>query len=98
MLCLCVRKARGLPRRQTAPTLEHLEPQMNHSHLIQVDARKREIVILRIDSDGTKTLFTSTTLPDIDVNVDMQKFKEFAQELGENILLDSPAIQKIYGL
>ena len=70
----------------------------NFDHLIEVNAARRELIIYRIDKDGTKTLYTSTPLPEIDITTGAEQFQTFARELGENILLDSPAIRKIYSL
>ena len=68
------------------------------NHLIEIDSEKRELVIYRVDEGGNKVLYTSTELPELDFDNDIEKFKEFAGLLGENILLDSPEIRKLYNL
>lgn len=70
----------------------------NFDHLIQIDTEKRELVIFRIENDGSKVFYTSTPLPDLDMSESIDGFQDFARQLGENILLDSPAIRRIYGL
>ena len=71
----------------------------NHNHEIEIDEADKVLSIYRIDSSGTRTLYTSTDLPVItDIEMEMEKFKEFATILGENILFDSPIVRKIYNI
>ena len=68
----------------------------NHSHLIEIDLERKELTIFRVDDKGKKTLYTSTELPELDIDNDADKFKELATMLGENILFDSPVVRRLY--
>ncbi|MEW8442231.1 MAG: hypothetical protein AB2689_29145 [Candidatus Thiodiazotropha taylori] len=69
----------------------------NHYHQIEINEADKMISIYRIDNSGSRTLYTSTELPAItDIEAEMDKFKEFAAILGENILFDSPVVRKLY--
>lgn len=67
-------------------------------HLVEVSEEESTLYIYRVYSDGRKELFTSTRLPDISSDLNEKKFQEFAQLLGENILLDSGIARKLFGL
>lgn len=43
-----------------------------------------------------KELYTYIDLPDISFEADKDKFYDFAQLLGENLLIDSPSARKIF--
>jgi hypothetical protein len=67
-------------------------------HLVEIDEQKKELMIYRVEGDGTKVLYTSTSLPEVDVSTNVEVFQQFALQLGENILLDSPAVRQLYGI
>jgi len=48
--------------------------------------------------DGSEHLYTSTKLPTGDAQDNREEFESFAKQLGENILLDSPAARKLLKL
>ena len=68
------------------------------SHLIEMNYEENKITIYRVFSDGERQLYTSTNFPAINFDRNKEEFFLFAQNLGENILLDSPAARKIFGL
>lgn len=68
------------------------------SHLVEIDAANRNLVIYRVDSKGNNVLYTSIDLPEMNLDNDLDKFKSFATLLGENLLLDSPEIRRLYNI
>ena len=66
--------------------------------MLEIDEEKRLLVINRVFKDGTRQFFTSVDLPSKTFFDDEQGFESFAQRLGENLLIDSPAARKILGL
>ncbi len=68
----------------------------NFKHLIEID--KGKLIIYRIFDNGTKELFTETALPDINAGDDGDAFAKFSQQLGENVLMDSPLARKKFYL
>lgn len=69
----------------------------NFSHLIEVDEGARLLRIHRVFPDGRRHLFTKTPLPPRMTDKSGFKHSEFARQLGENILLDSPAARRALG-
>ena len=68
-----------------------------HDHLIIIDDADKTLSIYRVASNGEKTLYTSIELPVIsNIDNEIDKFKEFAAMLGENILFDSPVVRQYY--
>jgi len=70
----------------------------NYSHVLEIDEEKRLLIINRVFKDGTQQLFTSVDLPGKTFSDDEQGFRDFAQKLGENLLIDSPVARKLLGL
>jgi hypothetical protein len=68
----------------------------NYRHLVEID--KGRLVIHRVFDNGSKELFTETMLPDINAVDNWAAFEEFAKQLGENILMDSPESRKKFHL
>jgi hypothetical protein len=67
-----------------------------HDHLVQIDPQSRSLSIFRVDAAGKKTLFTKVDLPS---STGWQPaFEHFAKQLGENLLLDSPAARELLKL
>jgi hypothetical protein len=69
---------------------------MSFDHLIQFNEATREIVIYRVDPNGRQTLFTKTELPT--TQGWSNALERFAQELGENLLMDSAVARKLLQL
>ena len=67
-------------------------------HQISVDEANRELHIYRVMSDGTVEFLTSTPIPDISAYDSWDEFENFAKQLGENLLLDSPSARSILKL
>ena len=67
-----------------------------YDHLLQVDEKSRELRIYRVDPSGQKTLFTSTPLPSS--KGWSEGLEKFAKQIGENVLMDSPAARKLLKL
>lgn len=70
----------------------------NYSHILEIDEERKLLVINRVFEDGKRQLFTSIDLPGKTFSEDEQGFREFAQKLGENLLLDSPVARRLFGL
>ena len=66
---------------------------LNYDHLIAVDEKSKELRIFRVEDSGKKTLFTSAPLPE--GKGWTEQLEEFARELGQNILIDSPSARKL---
>lgn len=70
----------------------------NYKHLVEVDEDNRRLVIHRVLGNGAQEFFTETRLPDVTLDGDWDTFEDFAKQLGENILMDSPAARKFFKL
>ena len=73
-------------------------PSENYSHVLEIDEEKRLLTIYRVFPDRTKQLFTSVFIPRKTVSEDPEVFRSFAQTLGENVLMDSPAARRLFGI
>ena len=67
-------------------------------HIVKISQQEEKLYIYRIYSNGRQELYTSVDLPSVDVESDMITFQKFSQQIGENILLDSPVARKILGI
>ena len=68
----------------------------NFDHVVHIDSDAREIRIYRLDPAGERSLFTTVKLPSTrGWTADLESF---AKQLGENLLLDSPAARQLLGL
>ena len=72
--------------------------EINFSHLIEIDESTRLLRIHRALPDGHRHLFTEMPLPPYALDTQPSRYAEFAQKLGENILLDSPVARRALGL
>jgi hypothetical protein len=69
---------------------------MDYSHLVEIDEATRKVHIFRISSlNRDKQLFTSADFPAKPFDEDKLAFQRFAVQLGENLLLDSPAARRL---
>lgn len=68
----------------------------SYDHVLHIDAATREVQIYRLDSNGERSLYTSVKLPES--RGWTPELESFARQLGENILLDSPAARKLLNL
>ncbi len=75
-----------------------MEKYERYSHLVEIDETKRLLTIYRVNEMGEKMLFTSIDLPVLTFDKDSEGYRVFAQQLGENLLVDSPVARKIFGL
>ncbi len=65
-------------------------------HLVCVDEAAREVLIYRVDAKGERSLYTKGPLPETaGWSPDLESF---ARQLGENLLIDSPAARRLLGL
>ena len=67
-------------------------------HIVKVSQEDAKLYIYRTYSGGRQELYTSVDLPKIDIETDAMVFQKFSQQIGENILLDSPVARKILGI
>lgn len=70
----------------------------NYSHIVSIDAEKKSLMIYRLFDDSRKEFLTACNIEGISSKNDWDKFAEFARQLGENILMDSPMARKIMDL
>jgi hypothetical protein len=70
----------------------------NYAHFIEVDEQGRRLVINRVYRDGSQELFTFIDFPSKSFSESKNEFRSFAQILGENLLVDSPAARAILKL
>ena len=67
------------------------------AHIVSIDKSTRTLKIERLYPDGRRELFTATNIPTpSDSSGDV--VTKFALQLGENLLLDSPAARELLGL
>jgi hypothetical protein len=67
------------------------------SRLVEIDEVTRRLKIYRVYSDGRRQFYTETELPPRTVESTSSAYADFARELGENILIDSPAARRAIG-
>ena len=68
------------------------------SHLVEMDASKRLLVVYRVYADGRRELFTQVDLPTDTAAKNKGQLDEFCRMLGENLLLDSPDARNLLRL
>jgi hypothetical protein len=69
----------------------------NYNHLVEIDEEKNLLTIYRI-TETEKQLYTSIELPNKTWSQSPEAIKEFCQQLGENLIIDSPSARKLLGL
>jgi DNA-binding PadR family transcriptional regulator len=67
------------------------------NHLVEIDEEAKRLTIYRIYEDGRKELYTHVDMP-ISSEGDKEKFQNFSQLLGENLLIDSPVARRLLNL
>jgi hypothetical protein len=67
------------------------------AHIVVIDKSTRTLRIERLYPDGRRELFTATNIP-LPSGKSEDLVSKFALQLGENILLDSPAARELLGL
>jgi hypothetical protein len=87
-----------MPPRQTASSVEYVEQltMTDFDHLIAIDQSTRQLKIFRIDALGHRTLFTAVEIPV--TSGWTAECEQFAAQLGENLLMDSPKARHLLGL
>ena len=70
----------------------------SYKHVVEIDEQSSVLSIYRELGDGKKELYTSIDLPQINAHENWDSFEVFAKQLGENILMDSPAARKLLSL
>jgi hypothetical protein len=65
------------------------------AHIVTIDPSTRTLKIERLYQDGRRELFTAMSIPD---SSDESMVTRFVYELGENLLLDSPAARRLLDL
>ena len=95
MSCECIGALRSVPFRKAGSSPQYLE-QLGmdaFDHLVCFDETSRVMTIYRVHGDGTRTLFTTAALPE--TRGWTAASERFAMQLGENLLLDSPAARRL---
>src|SRR5690348_11967830 len=90
-----VRRMLGGPPNSTIEYLEQLIVSQ-HNHLVCVDEESRELTIFRVDETGKQTLFTRVSFPS--GQGWSPALENFAKQMGENILMDSPSARRMLEL
>lgn len=67
------------------------------AHIVSIDRSTRTLKIERLYPDDERQLFTITSIP-IPSDNSGDIVARFALQLGENLLLDSPAARELLGL
>ena len=70
----------------------------SYDHQVHIDLARSKLVIYRLDENGVKTLYTEVDLPSGSLLEDEASFRDFAQKLGENLLVDSPQARKHFDI
>lgn len=68
------------------------------SHIVSIDPEKKLLKIYRLFEDSQKEFLTERSIEGISAQKDWGKFSQFAQQLGENILMDSPVARQIMNI
>jgi len=68
------------------------------AHIVSIDKLSRKLTIERLYPDGRRELLTEKTIPDIAREQSQESVTQFALELGENLLLDSPSARELLDL
>jgi len=71
---------------------------ISFSHLVEIDESSRQLTIYRMFPGGEKQLYTQIDLPTKKLDEDKEAFGEFARNIGENILIDSPVARTILSI
>lgn len=67
-------------------------------HIVKISAEEKRLYIYRIYHDGRQEFYTSVDLPMVSSEPENVAFQKFSQQLGENILVDSPVARKAFGI
>lgn len=67
----------------------------NFSHVVSIDSEKKLLQIYRLFDDSKKEFLTECSIDGISAQNNWDKFAQFAQQLGENILMDSPSARQV---
>jgi hypothetical protein len=65
-------------------------------HIVKFSDANRKLAIYRRYENGREELFTSIEIPLITLKSDRDKFEDFAKQLGENIIIDSPSARNLF--
>jgi hypothetical protein len=68
------------------------------AHIVSIDKASRKLSIERLYPNGRRELLTEAAIPDVTHEHSQESVKQFALELGENLLLDSPSARKLLDL
>lgn len=65
-------------------------------HIVSINSDIRRLEIQRVFQDGRIELMTHIDIPEMNFENDREKFKEFCQSLGENLVVDSPDGRQVF--
>lgn len=68
----------------------------NYSHEIEVDEKARKITVYRLMPDY-RELYTAIDIPAIQWKKNPTEYAEFCRRLGEDLVIDSPALRNLLG-
>ena len=66
-------------------------------HLVEIDVEAKIVNIYRLGRDGQKTMYTTAPLPVAKDNL-QQIHDDFAEELGEALIIDSPQMRQWFNI
>ena len=69
----------------------------NFDHIVSINKSTRTLKIERLYPDGRRELFTATNIP-VPSDTSEDVVEKIALQLGENLLLDSPAARELLNL
>jgi hypothetical protein len=91
-----------MPRRTAVATPSYMEQLMTivreYRHVVSFDLERRIIVVNRQFHDGSFQLYTEIELERTNGEELRDYVKLIAQRLGEDIILDSPAMRASFGI
>jgi hypothetical protein len=65
------------------------------AHLVSIDRASMRLIIERVYANGRRELFTEVSIPS---EKSEKIFQQFALQLGENLLMDSPSARELLDL
>lgn len=68
---------------------------LGYTHIIQLDAEKRRVLIYREFETGRREIYTGVDMFSGDGSP--KNYDELVRDVGETILIDMPEVRKIYG-
>jgi hypothetical protein len=75
-----------------------MKPVRPFCHLIEFDKARSMAIINRLFKDGTKVLYVEIPISTAEEGSIESAFRNYAQRIGEDIILDSPEARSMLGI